>query len=55
MSLPSNSTKTRSTQPAVPSEHPAQYPTLASILQYPITPSALHVLSVLYPTAVRPR
>jgi hypothetical protein len=53
MSLHSYST-TSATKTPIPSEHPAENPDLASILQCHLTPSALHALSVLYPKVFRP-
>jgi len=50
----SNPAVLSTTKTPIPSEHPPKDLDLASILQYHLTPSALHALSVLYPKVFRP-
>ena len=54
MPLPPNPELRLATHTPIPSERPAQNPDLSSILQFHLTPSALHALSVLYPKAFHP-
>ena len=50
----SNPAALSTTRTPIPSGHLSKDLDLASILQYHLTPSALHALSVLYPKFFRP-